>query len=48
MSAAIYAATEAYVDGASVSANGTSKVITASSNATSVVQAALEADTKKE
>jgi len=48
VSAAIYAATEAYVDGASVSANGTSKVITASSNATSVVQAALEADTKKE
>ena len=30
LSAAIYAASEAYVDGASVAANGTSKVITAS------------------
>ena len=42
VSAAIYAASEAYVDGASVSANGTSKVITATTNSSSVVQAALQ------
>ena len=42
LSAAIYAASEAYVDGASVSANGTSKVITATTNSSSVVQAALQ------
>lgn len=47
VSAAIYAATEAYVDAASVSANGTSKVITATSNATSVVQEALKAENTK-
>lgn len=42
LSAAIYAASEAYVDGASVAANGTSKVITATTNSSSVVQAALQ------
>ena len=42
LSAAIYAASEAYVDGASVSANGTSKVISATTNSSSVVQAALQ------
>lgn len=41
LSAAIYAASEAYVDGASVSANGTSKVITATSNSANIVSAAL-------
>ena len=43
VSAAIYAASEAYVDGASVSANGTStsKVITATSNSNAVVQNVL-------
>lgn len=45
-SAAIYAATEAYVDGASVSANITQKTISATSNATSVVQEALRIDTE--
>lgn len=46
LSAAIYAATEAYVDGASVSANTTTtaKTITASSNATSIVQEALRTE----
>lgn len=44
LSAAIYAASEAYVDGASVSANGTSKVITATSNSSNIVSAALAAE----
>lgn len=43
VSCAIYAACEAYVDGANVSANGTSttKTITATSTSNAVVQAAL-------
>ena len=41
LSAAIYQAAEAYVDAASVSANGTSKVITATSNSANVVAQAL-------
>ena len=44
LSAAIYNAAEAYVDGASAAANGTSKTITATSTSTSVVQAALQAE----
>lgn len=42
LSAAIYAASEAYVDAASASANGTSKTVTASSTSASIVQAALQ------
>lgn len=41
LSAAIYAAAEAYVDAAALNANTTSKVITATSNSNSVVQTAL-------
>ena len=41
LSAAIYQAAEAYVDAASVTANGTSKVITATSNSANVVAQAL-------
>ena len=41
LSAAIYQAAEAYVDAAAVSANGTSKVITATSNSANVVAQAL-------
>lgn len=44
LSAAIYAGAEAYVDGASAASNTSSKVITASSNASNIVQAALTAD----
>ena len=47
LSAAIYAASEAYVDGASVAANGTSKVITASTTSTTVVQEALAPEKKE-
>lgn len=42
LSAAIYAASEAYVDAASASANGTSKSITATSNSAAIVQTALQ------
>ena len=42
ISMAIYNAAEAYVDGASAKANGTSKTITATATSPSVVQAALE------
>lgn len=42
LSAAIYAASEAYVDAASASANGTSKTVTATSTSASIVQAALQ------
>lgn len=42
LSAAIYAAAEAYVDGASAKANSTTKTITATSNSSSIVQTALE------
>ena len=46
LSAAIYAGAEAYVDAASVSANGTSTVkqITATSNSNTVVQNALQGE----
>ena len=49
LSAAIYAASEAYVDAASASANGTSKSITATSNSAAIVQTALQPleETKK-
>lgn len=46
LSGAIYAACEAYVDGQSAAANGTSKQITASSNSTQVVQNALQGEEK--
>ena len=42
LSAAIYAASEAYVDAASATANGTSKQITATSNSAAIVQTALQ------
>ena len=42
LSAGIYAACEAYVDGQSASANGTSKVITATTDSASVVKTALQ------
>lgn len=44
LSAAIYAASEAYVDGAAASANttATNKTITATSNSNSIVQTALQ------
>ena len=42
LSAAIYAAVEAYVDGQSVGANTTQKVITASSDSNLIVQSALK------
>ena len=48
LAAAIYAASEAYVDGASVSANSTSKVITATSNSANIVQAALQSEKAEE
>lgn len=41
LAAAIYAASEAYVDGQSASANGTSKVVTANTNSASIVSTAL-------
>lgn len=41
LSAAIYAAAEAYVDSANVSASTTQKVITATTNSREVAQAAL-------
>ena len=41
VSAAIYAAVEAYVDAASVSTNTSQKIITASSDSRTVVEAAL-------
>lgn len=41
LSAAIYAAAEAYVDGASIKASTTQKVITASTDSREVAQAAL-------
>ena len=41
VSAAIYAGAEAYVDAASAAANTSSKVITASSNSSNIVQNAL-------
>lgn len=41
LSAAIYAAAEAYVDGASIKASTTQKVITATTNSREVAQAAL-------
>jgi hypothetical protein len=41
LSAAIYQAAEAYVDGAHASANGTSKVITAQATSTNIVESAL-------
>lgn len=42
LSAAIYAASEAYVDAASASANTTSKTITATATSPSIVQATLQ------
>lgn len=45
LSAAIYAAAEAYVDAAALNANTTSKVITATSNSNSVVQTVLNSET---
>lgn len=42
LSAAIYAASEAYVDAANATANGTSKSITATSNSATIVQEALQ------
>lgn len=48
LAAAIYAASEAYVDGANVSANSTSKVITATTNSSSVVQAALQPEVSEQ
>lgn len=41
LSAAIYAASEAYVDAASVASNTSQKIITASSDSRTVVEAAL-------
>ena len=41
LAAAIYAASEAYVDGQSASANGTAKVVTANTNSASIVSTAL-------
>lgn len=41
ISAAIYAAAEAYVDGASIKASTTQKVITATTDSQEVAQAAL-------
>ena len=46
LSAGIYAACEAYVDGQSAAANGTSKQITATSNSTQVVQNVLQSEEK--
>ena len=44
LSAAIYAGAEAYVDGASAKANGTTKTITANTNSATIVQAAFEGE----
>lgn len=44
LSAGIYAGCEAYVDGQSASANGTSKVITATTDSASVVKNALQTE----
>lgn len=47
LSAAIYAGAEAYVDGASAAANTSSKVITATSNSSNIVQNALSPEQVK-
>ncbi len=46
LSAAIYAACEAYVDGASVSSTTTQKVVTATTDNTQVVQKVLQQEEK--